>query len=99
MDNRIRWNSQYNMLKVLLKEKAYVDKYCEDFEHELRKDLLDLANQKKLYMINNFLQPFASGTLFTKGNSIDRTLFTIDVLIKYIQITIVSPLPSLLLSS
>jgi hypothetical protein len=44
LDNRTRWNSWYNMLKVLLKEKAHVDKYCEDFEHELRKDLLDLAN-------------------------------------------------------
>jgi len=32
------------MLEVLLKEKAHIDKYCEDFEHELRKDLLDLAD-------------------------------------------------------
>jgi nitric oxide reductase activation protein len=99
MDNRTRWNSWHNMLEVLLKEKAHVDKYCEDFEHELRKDLLDLADWKKLRTINDFLQPFASGTLFTEGNSIDRTLFTMDVLIKHIQITIVSPLPSLLLPS
>jgi hypothetical protein len=35
MDNCIRWNSWHNMLKVLLKEKAYVDKYCKDFEHKL----------------------------------------------------------------
>ena len=44
MDNRTRWNSWHNMLEVLLKEKAHIDKYCEDFEHELRKDLLDLAD-------------------------------------------------------
>jgi len=35
IDNRTRWNSWRNMLEVLLKEKAHVDKYCEDFEHEL----------------------------------------------------------------
>jgi hypothetical protein len=97
MDNRTRWNSWHNMLEVLLKEKAHIDKYCEDFEYELRKDLLDLADWKKLRMINDFLQPFASGTLFTEGDSIDRTLFTMDVLIKYIQITIISSLLSLLL--
>jgi hypothetical protein len=89
MDNRTRWNSWHNLLEVLLKEKAHIDEYCERFEHELYKDLLDLADWKKLRTINVFLQPFASGTLFTEGDSIDRTLFTMDVLIKHIQITIV----------
>ena len=99
IDNHTRWNSWHNMLEVLLKEKAHIDKYCEDFEYELRKDLLDLADWKKLRTINDFLQPFASGTLFTEGDSIDRTLFTMDVLIKHIQITIVSTLLSFFLPS
>ena len=92
MDNRTRWNSQYNLLEVLLKEKAYIDKYYKRFKHKLSKDLLDLANWKKLRTIDVFLQPFASGTLFTKGDFINRTLFIIDVLIKYIQIIIVRAL-------
>ena len=89
------------MLQVLLKEKAYIDKYCEHFEHELQKDLLDLADWKKLRTINEFLQPFFRATLFTKGDevSIDRTLFTMDILIKHIQISIVSLLPFFLLPS
>ena len=101
MDNRTRWNSWYNMLQVLLEQKAHVDKFCEDFERELQKDLLDLADQKKLRMINDFLQPFSRATLFTEGDevSIDRTLFTMDILIKHLQISIVSPLPSLFLLS
>jgi hypothetical protein len=101
MDNRTRWNSWHNMLQVLLEEKAHIDKYCEYFEHELQKDLLDLADWKKLRTINEFLQPFFQATLFTEGDevSIDRTLFTMDILIKHIQISIVSPLPPLLLSS
>ena len=86
MDNRTRWNSSYNMLQVLLKQKAHVDKFCEDFKRELQKDLLDLADWKKLRMINDFLQPFSRATLFTKGDevSIDRTLFTMDILIKHL---------------
>jgi hypothetical protein len=40
----MRWNSWHNLLEVLLKEKAHVDKYCERFEYELHKDLLDLAD-------------------------------------------------------
>jgi hypothetical protein len=99
MDNRTRWNSWYNMLQVLLEEKAHIDKYCEYFEYELQKDLLDLTDWKKLRTINEFLQPFSRATLFTEGDevSIDCTLFTMDILIKHIQISIVSPLPSLLL--
>ena len=101
MDNRTRWNSWYNMLQVLLKQKAHVDKFCENFERELQKDLLDLADWKKLRMINDFLQLFSRATLFTEGDevSIDRTLFTMDILIKHLQISIVSPLPSLFLLS
>ena len=101
MDNRTRWNSWYNMLQVLLEQKAHVDKFCEDFERELQKDLLDLADWKKLRMINDFLQLFSRATLFTEGDevSIDRTLFTMDILIKHFQISIVSPLPSLFLLS
>jgi hypothetical protein len=87
------------MLQVLLEEKAHIDKYSEHFEYELQKDLLDLTDWKKLRTINEFLQPFSRATLFTEGDevSIDRTLFTMDILIKHIQISIVSPLPSLLL--
>ena len=89
------------MLQVLLEQKAHVDKFCEDFERELQKDLLDLADWKKLRMINDFLQLFSRATLFTEGDevSIDRTLFTMDILIKHLQISIVSPLPSLFLLS
>ena len=35
MDNRTKWNSWYNILQVLLEEKAHIDKYCEYFEYEL----------------------------------------------------------------
>ena len=101
MNNHMRWNNWYNMLQVMLEQKTHVDKFCEDFEHELQKNLLDLADWKKLHTINDFLQSFSRATLFTEGDevSIDHTLFTMDVLIKHLQISIVSPLLFLFLLS
>ena len=101
MDNRTRWNSWYNMLLVLLELKGMVVKYCEDYESELEEDLLSYRDWKKLYTIKDFFAPFLQATLATKGDSIsiDCILFTIDILIKHLQETIVSPLPSLLLLS
>ena len=89
------------MLTVLLKQKSHIDNYCTHFESELQKDVLELADWKKLCTIKEFLQPFSQATLFTEGDrvSIDRTLFTMDVLIKHLQETLVSPLLFYLLLS
>jgi hypothetical protein len=101
MDNHIRWNSWYNMLVVLLNLRPCVEKYCQDHEDELEDDILTFQDWKKLRMIKDFLAPFSRATLFTEGDStsIDRTLFTMDVLIKHLQTEIVSPLFFLLLLS
>ena len=44
MDNRIRWNSWYNMLFVLLNLRPAVEKYCLDYEDELKEDLLSFID-------------------------------------------------------
>ena len=89
------------MLTVLLEQKSHVDDYCTHFESELQKDMLELTDWKKLRTIKEFLQPFSQATLFTEGDRvfIDRTLFSIDVLIKHLQETLVSPLLFYLLLS
>jgi hypothetical protein len=89
------------MLLVLLELKGMVEKYYKDYKSELEEDLLSHGDWKKLRTIKDFLAPFSRATLATKGDSIsiDRTLFTMDILIKHPQETIVSPLPSLLLLS
>jgi hypothetical protein len=101
MDNRTRWNSWYNILQVLLEQKAHVDKYCEDFERELQKNLLNFADWKKFRTINNFLQPFFRATFFIERDeiSIDRTFFIMNILIKYLQISIINFLFSFFLPS
>lgn len=101
MDNRTRWNSWFNMLLVLLALREKVERYCQDYEEELEEDILSFADWKKLRTIKDFLAPFLRATLYTEGDStsIDRTLFTMDVLIKHIQEETVSPLPFVLLSN
>ena len=91
MDNCTRWNSQYNMLLVLLLLKGKVEEYCTKYESELKEDLLSCEEWKKLGMIKDFLAPFSQATLATQGDSvsIDLTLFNMDILIQHIQETTV----------
>jgi hypothetical protein len=86
INNRTRWNSWYNIFQILLKQKIYINKYYEDFERELQKNLLNFANWKKFRTINNFLQPFFKIIFFIEKDeiSINRTLFTMDILIKHL---------------
>jgi hypothetical protein len=44
MNNRIKWNSWYNMLFIFFKLKEIIKQYCEDYESELKEDLLFYAN-------------------------------------------------------
>jgi hypothetical protein len=73
------------MLFILLKLKGMVKQYCENYESKFKKNLLSHANWKKLRTIKDFLTPFLRVTLAAKGDSIfiNRTLFTMDVLIKH----------------
>ncbi len=87
MDNRTRWNSWYEILLILLNLRPAIEKYCSDYEDELEEDILNFINWKKLRTIKNFLTPFTRATLATEEDfiSINSTLFTMDVLIKYLQ--------------
>jgi hypothetical protein len=78
-----------------------IKQYYKNYESELEKDLLSYIDWKKLRIIKNFLTPFSRATLAIKRDFIfiNRTLFTIDVLIKHFQKTTVSSLFSLLLLS
>ena len=96
MDNRTRWNSQFNMLTVLLNLQPLVEKFCHDHIDELAKDILTTHDQAKLCTIQEFLSCFSSGTLKAEGDSrsVDKTLLVIDVLIVHLKNEIVSFLSS-----
>jgi hypothetical protein len=92
LDNRTRWNSWYLMLLVALELRAAVEKYCQIHESDLKDDELTPEDWRRLRTIKEFLEPFHSATLYTEGDSaaIDRVLFTMDVLIKHFQLSLVS---------
>ncbi len=85
MDNRIRWNGWYNILLILLALKGKVEEYCEKYEDEFEEDFLSREDWKKLGIIKDFLIFFSRAILVIEGDSvfIDRTLFNMDILIKY----------------
>jgi hypothetical protein len=85
IDNRMRWNSWYEILRILLDLRPAVERYCQNHKEELEEDILTPKDWKKLYIIKDFLGPFIRATLIAEGStSLDSTLFIIDVLIKYL---------------
>ncbi len=44
IDNRMRWNSWYEMLLILLLLKKKVEDYCEKYKSEFEEDLLSREN-------------------------------------------------------
>ena len=74
------------MLVVLLNLRPVVKKYYADYKEELKEDILNHPDQKKLRTIKEFLSPFTRATLTIErdSTSINSTLFTIDVLIKHL---------------
>jgi hypothetical protein len=93
-DNRTKWNSWYNIFFIFLQLKGKIEKYYEKYKIEFKKDFLSRENWKKFNIIKDFLVFFSRVILIIKGDSvfIDRTLFNMDILIKYLQKTIVRSL-------
>jgi hypothetical protein len=62
-----------------------IEKYCENYENELEEDFLFHADWKKLRTIKDFLIFFSRTTFIIEEDSIsiNRTLFTMNILIKY----------------
>ena len=74
------------MLVILLNLRLIVEKYCQDYEDELKDNILTSKDWKKLYTIKDFFAPFSRATLFTEGDfsSLDSTLFIMDILIRHL---------------
>jgi hypothetical protein len=79
------------MLLILLQLKGKVEKYYKKYEIKFKKNLLSREDWKKFNIIKDFLAPFLRATLVIEEDSvsIDRTFFNMDILIKYLQKTIV----------
>jgi hypothetical protein len=92
LDNRTRWNSWYSCLLVANEHQSSIDTFTKSHLGKLEADFITPQDWIKLGMIKDFLQPFHKATLNTQGHhaTIDKVLFTMDVLLKYFNIALVS---------
>jgi len=92
LDNRTRWNSWHQMLDVAIQIPIAnaIDGFSKAHLETLRDDYLSPDEWRRLRTIHTILQPFTRATLETQGDvaSLDRVLFTMDVLIKVFEKTL-----------
>lgn len=82
LDNDTRWNSWFLLLDVALNLQEHVEWYQRRYYENLRDDYLAPNEWSILEETRTFLQPFWKITQLTEGRyaTLDRTLFTMDVL-------------------
>ncbi|KAM3536760.1 hypothetical protein ARSEF1564_010317 [Beauveria bassiana] len=87
LDNDTRWNSWYILINRAIELEQAMDQYTKTFQDDLRDDFLTLDDWQQLKDISHFLHPFYRATLSTEGDNatLDRTLKTMDVLIKHFE--------------
>jgi hypothetical protein len=56
------------MLVIALKLQPAIKKYCQNHKSELKDNKLTPEDWRRLRTIKDFLKPFQSGTLYTKGD-------------------------------
>jgi hypothetical protein len=94
LDNRTRWNSWFLMLVIAVEKAGAIDTYTKNHFPTLEADYLTPQHWKRLRTIKEFLQPFYRATLETQGDSatIDKVLWTMDILIQHFEGALVSKL-------
>ncbi|UNI14794.1 hypothetical protein JDV02_001390 [Purpureocillium takamizusanense] len=82
MDNDTRWNSWFLLLDVALNLQEHVEWYQRRYYDNLQDDYLAPNGWSIPRETRTFLQPFWKITRLTEGRytTLDRTLFTMDVL-------------------
>lgn len=85
LDNDTRWNSWFLLLDVALDLQEHVEWYQKKYYENLQGDYLTPDDWQILRDTRSFLQPFWRITQLTEGRcaTLDRTLFTMDVLHKH----------------
>ncbi|KJZ68903.1 hypothetical protein HIM_11710 [Hirsutella minnesotensis 3608] len=87
LDNDTRWNSWFLLLDYALNKEEHIKWYQDKYYDALVDDYLAPQDWQNLREMRNFLQPFWKITLLTEcyRSTLDRTLFTMDVLHKHYQ--------------
>lgn len=82
LENDTRWNSWFILLDMVLDLQERVEWYQKRYYDSLHEDYLTPEEWRTLRETRSFLQPFWRITQLTEGRyaTLDRTLFTMDVL-------------------
>ena len=85
LDNNTSWNSWFVLLDVVLNLQENAESYQKRYYESLEQDYLTPEDWRILTETRAFLQPFWRITQTTEGRyaTLDRTLFTMDVLHKH----------------
>ena len=94
LDNRTRWNSWFHLLQASDSLSSQIDSFTKS-NPNLRPDYLGLEDWETVRIMKDFLNVFSDATLFTQGDSatLDRTLFTMEILIRFLESELVSYFP------
>ncbi|ODQ72369.1 hypothetical protein LIPSTDRAFT_71900 [Lipomyces starkeyi NRRL Y-11557] len=89
LDNETRWNSWYLMLVTALKSnvRTALHQYVDNWYTVVKEDYLSPDDWQTLEETATFLQPFYRATLETEGDkaTLDRTLYTMDILVRHFR--------------
>jgi hypothetical protein len=80
------------MLEVALTHETSLDTYSKAHFEDLEEDYLSPKDWEKLKRIFSFLQPFYRATMAAQGDgaTLDRVLFTMDIIIEVFAKALVS---------
>ena len=80
------------MLIVASEKAGSIDTYTKNYLSALEEEYLSPKDWDQLRIITTFLQPFHRATLETQGDyaTIDRVLFTMDILVQHFEKALVS---------
>jgi len=87
IDNATRWSSWYHIINKAITKKALIVEFMLEHEAAIGGNRLIAADWDLLGKVRDFLQPFASATLYAEGaqSSISQSLFIMDLLLLHYE--------------
>lgn len=87
IDNATRWSSWYKVLHNAIKKKSQIIEFLVNHDQELADIMLTSSDWELLNKTHDFLEPFASATLYAEGNcsSVSQSLILMDALLLHYE--------------
>ena len=87
IDNATRWSSWYKVLHNAIRKKSQITQFLFNHDQELADAMLTSSDWDLLEKTHQFLEPFASATLYAEGNcsSVSQSLILMDALLLHYE--------------